>query len=181
MTKMILLMRHAEAQNAEGIQRDFGRRLTAEGCETASQVGTCLNAANIVCDRILTSSADRTLQTAEIVAQLFCPSAILVPLESLYNSSARTLLSTMIRECEADDSCVMVVAHNPGIAELMCQLADKSLSVPPGMLAAFHAEISDWSELANADVNNLSLVAVIQDGSVAWQDPGFSGPISPKG
>lgn len=180
MAKLILLMRHAEAQNAQSAQRDFSRRLTPEGSEMALQVGVCLKAANIVCDRVLTSSADRTLQTAEIVTQQLCPSAMFVPLESLYNSSARTLMSAVIRECGAAESCVLVVGHNPGIAELIGHLADKSLSVPPGTLAAFSVEISDWSELAKAAAEKFKLMAVIQDGAVIWQDSEFSSSILPK-
>lgn len=181
MAKLILLMRHAEAQNALGGQRDFSRRLTTDGCKVALQVAACLKAANIACDRILTSSADRTLQTAEIIAQEFCPSAMFVPLESLYNSSPRTLLSAIIRECGAEESCVLVVGHNPGIAELMAHCAERSLSVPPGTLAAFRVEISDWSELSKAALEKFRLVAVVEGGAVGWQDAEFSSSILPKG
>ena len=145
MLKTILLMRHAEAGHSHPTKRDFDRTLTDDGCQTAQQTGACLKLLGISVDRIIASSAMRTRQTAQFVASEVCPEAPRVFLDELYNATADAFASCIPGESSIEESSVLVVGHNPGIAGLMCHWAEQSLSVPPATLAIYQLQSTDWT------------------------------------
>jgi len=180
MVKTILLMRHATAENGHGAMRDFDRSLTEDGRAIAQQTGACLKLLGIQWDRIVASSSVRTQQTAELVSAEAAPASMSTFLKSLYNGSAKAFAAAVARECETDESCVLVVGHNPGIAELMCEWADQILPVPPATLVAFQAEVSQWSDLSHPASIGIKLICIVQDAKVIRQDSAFKTISLPK-
>ncbi len=177
MLKTILLMRHAEAEHGHTTLSDFDRCLTDDGCETAQRTGACLKALGIQIDRIVASSAIRTRQTAEFVASGVCPAATMVFLDGLYNATADSFASCIRMESPVEESSVLVVGHNPGIAGLMCHWAEQSLSVPPATLAIYQLQSSDWTGIRLSTSSPPQLVCIVQDGKVLRQEPSFKNPL----
>lgn len=180
MAKTILLMRHAEAREGTAEHRDFERCLTDSGRRIAAETGECLKSHGLQIDRVVSSSAARTRQTSEEVAAVVCPSSPLLLLDQLYNAPAEAFVASIRQEMSDEESCVLVVGHNPGIAGLMCQWAEQGLAVPPATVCIFRLEASMWSEVRLHSPAAPQLVCVIQDGRVIRKDSSFGLPVSPE-
>ena len=145
--KQIILMRHAEAEPERGIASDFERALTEAGREMARRTAQLLRENGIRLCRIIESSADRTTQTEEIVQAEFGRSLPLILRDELYHADASLYLSVAAQEASDEDSCLLIVGHNPGMAELMMSCSLRSLSVPPSTAAVFDMDIQEWQTL----------------------------------
>lgn len=157
-------MRHSTAGDSAPAQSDFDRRLTADGRGLARLTGTILGDLQLRIDLVLCSSAVRTMQTADLVREQACPDSRLVPLDSLYQSSTETLVRHIRDFPLPEDQGVLVVAHNPGIAGLMCQWSGKRLAVPPATVTVFQSSSELWPAAANPRGDSLTLTDLIQDG-----------------
>ena len=141
--KTLLILRHAEAAPAAD---DFARPLTAKGVADMRAMAEKLAALDLRPDFILCSPAKRTRMTVEN----FLPGVPAVFPEKLYNASAGTHYEALKA---VDDSygAVMVVAHNPGIFNLVHFLAVPGPDVPvgyaPGTLTVLECAIEDWAAL----------------------------------
>lgn len=184
--KTVLLMRHAEAAEAVSGQSDFDRCLTAAGISMAWQTGLLLGARGLRPQRILASAAVRTTQTAFLVRQatagLAVPAVSAVPefgpgvpvqlQAGLYGASAEAFGDAARYESAPDESCVLVVGHNPGMAMLMCCWSCSAFSVPPATLAIFQFAVDDWLAAGRSGCHG-ELVLLIRNGQV---DSGYGTP-----
>lgn len=184
--KTVLLMRHAEAAEAVSGQSDFDRCLTAAGISMAWQTGLLLGARGLRPQRILASAAVRTTQTAFLVRQatagLAVPAVSAVPefgpgvpvqlQAGLYGASAEAFGDAARYESAPDESCVLVVGHNPGMAMLMCCWSCSAFSVPPATLAVFQFAVDDWLAAGRSGCHG-ELVLLIRNGQV---DSGYGTP-----
>jgi len=184
--KTVLLMRHAEAAEAVSGQSDFDRCLTAGGISMAWQTGLLLGARGLRPQRILASAAVRTTQTAFLVRQatagLAVPAVPAVPefgpgvpvqlQAGLYGASAEAFGDAARYESAPDESCVLVVGHNPGMAMLMCCWSCSAFSVPPATLAVFQFAVNDWLAAGRSGCHG-ELVLLIRNGQV---DSGYGTP-----
>lgn len=118
MPKHLYLFRHAEAVDKQLHESDKNRELTATGMKDAVQMGAYLGRENIELDVIITSSAARTMSTAQIAsdAMRFDAKKIMVD-EELYNASVRTFFES-VANLDDQYSKVMFVGHNPAISYL---------------------------------------------------------------
>ena len=151
--RTLLLMRHAEAQ-ASGAS-DVERALTGRGRLDARAVGHWLARQPYTPDRIVCSSA---LRAQETLGSLELPEGPrVVHDERLYLAPSGRLLE-VIRECDADARSLLVIAHNPGIADLALELAASgpastlenfALGFSAGTLAALEVR-GAWSQVHQA-------------------------------
>jgi phosphohistidine phosphatase len=170
MTKTVILMRHARAEDARIGMRDFDRHLTEDGCAMTEKVAAHLQALGITLDRIIASSAARTKETAEIIAAGVGSSGPLIVRDKLYNATADSFASAVGQECDDDETSVLVVGHNPGIGGLICHWAEESLFVPPATLAIFEvAADQHWNAVRLHTQPVPQLVGLIQDGAIVRQ------------
>ena len=119
---MLILMRHAEAISEFGID-DHTRDLSGIGQRAALDLGRWFATQNFSPTLALVSDSNRTKQSF-LGLKLSCPVKYL---PSLYLATA-TRLDSEIRK--ANTKCLLVIAHNPGIAELAHTLAGKDLTHP---------------------------------------------------
>ena len=167
--KTILLMRHAKAAAEEPHQSDFQRCLTAGGIRIASATGTALLDGGFRIDRVTASAAKRTRQTADLVTAAMSLSPARLDLDELYLAPAKRFEATICERTFEDESSVLIVGHNPGIAGLMCRWADRSLSVPPATVAVFESSADTWLNVRQTKVHIPELVCLLQDGKIAWR------------
>ena len=157
MTSLILL-RHAKAVPG-GSGGDHQRELAAKGRDGAALIGAELKRLGVKPDIVLVSSALRTRETYDIVAATagFAPGQIE---DDIYLASA-TVLMRRLRKIVPRTKCVMLVGHNPGIAELADHLSDPAesdaaalkrlrLRFPPAACAVMSV-LTPWSELQDGD------------------------------
>jgi phosphohistidine phosphatase len=172
--KTVLLMRHAMAGEGLPSQRDFDRELTSEGQATATQTGHLLKRLGVRIDVVLASAAARTRQTADAVREIVCPEARLELLDSLYHAPAESYAHAARRLTLETDSTVLIVGHNPGIADLICRWSDESLSVPTATVAIFESNADVWTRLRKSHGDSLSLSCLIQDARIVRSTEAFS-------
>lgn len=121
--KRLTLMRHASAQWRDPQVADFDRPLSRRGSSEAEAMCRRLAELSFTPALILTSSARRALQTAEIVARgLGIASRSVRQEDSLYLAGAPEILSA-VQGLGPKLAHIMVVGHNPGISELVHALA----------------------------------------------------------
>ncbi len=166
--KTILLMRHAKAAAEQQHESDFDRCLTEEGIQSACETGATLLSHGIHIDRIISSAAERTRQTADLVAEAMQLTAARTDLDELYLAPAKKFEKALCHCPLEEESSVLVVGHNPGIAGLICDWADQSVSVPTATVAVFESSADTWHDVKQTRAHVPKLVWLLQHGKVAW-------------
>lgn len=159
-------MRHATAANEEPGESDFDRCLTAEGTQLARETAAAIKERGFLLDRIIASSAVRTRQTADIVAEEMQLDIARLDLEELYLAPAKAFEAAVCERTFDDESSVLVVGHNPGIAGLMSRWADKAIAVSTSTVAVFESTAETWHDVRLTKIHVPKLVCLIQDGKV---------------
>jgi len=147
--KQLILTRHATAQPEQFPGKDFERKLSESGVTESKLLGNFLTGKGVEPELLLTSSALRTLGTAEILKdtagwnQVELKSFIL-----LYNAGFQQILN-YIKEVPPQISRLMLVAHNPGISQLATVLsADHPYQFPTAGCLCLEFPFGEWNSLA---------------------------------
>ena len=129
---MLTLVRHAHAEWPNYSGRDFDRPLTARGEEDALATARELVAAGLQPDLLLSSTARRTRDTAQILARELGLAAGAVRFsDKLYNATANTLEAAM-QVAGGRSRHILLVGHNPGISDFARRLTgDSTLALLP--------------------------------------------------
>lgn len=116
----LLLLRHAEAVARAGI--DTERRLTDSGRVGAARIGAYFRKSGLAPDLVLVSPARRTFETLEIVERELQQKPIHRLEPSLYNGSLASL-EALLGGVPDTVGTLLIVGHNPSVAEFACALA----------------------------------------------------------
>lgn len=153
------LMRHAEADLAPVGASDLERPLTGRGHDAALRLGKRLAAERLVPDQILASDAERTLMTARAFLAGANARRPVCLLPDLYDSPAETILEVVAASADPLAGHVLVLAHNPGIAQAAEYLAAAGNRIgpaipdfPPGACAMFAVQQDGWASLTPGKV-----------------------------
>jgi len=152
--KRLFLLRHALALPAESGCEDIKRALAPRGVEDAKALAGVMRLKGYRPDFALCSPATRTRQTLEPIEERIAPGDTACPM-ILYTGGAGDLLA-QIQSVSPSYDQVLLVGHNPGIAQLAALLTGRggeSLlqrlreGFKPGALAVFTSEGEDWAEI----------------------------------
>ena len=147
--KSLLLLRHAEAHDKPLGGSDIERTLTDEGLHQASIQGNFLRNAGIAVDRIVASSAKRAGQTAGAFMEAGGLSLDVQSEDALYNAPGDALL-VFLRGLPEEVSHVLLVAHLPGVAELVSLLTTEHVDLDqvfgPATLAGVMVDGNSWQD-----------------------------------
>jgi len=116
----LILLRHAKAVPGEEAASDEARPLSPRGHKDADAAGAAIAALDLAVTHALVSPAARTKETAA-AALPHLGGAQTVFRPSLYMASPQTVFAEAIA-CGGDS--VLVIAHNPGLHELVIHLLD---------------------------------------------------------
>ena len=164
--KQLYLLRHGETEIGSVSGEDHDRGLTATGKSNARILSQWMEQKNYMPQNICCSSALRTMETLnEIVTELFINhEKVLPPIiteRHFYLASAEKLLFEINA---ADDQIdhLLIVAHNPGIAELALNLAgrdhiDKIYGYVPGTMTVFQTDCDQWADLRDANTQFIDI------------------------
>ncbi|MDE2304278.1 MAG: histidine phosphatase family protein [Gammaproteobacteria bacterium] len=148
--RRLTLLRHAEAQAPDPHREDRERALTRRGIRDAEVIARRLLARGWVADLVVTSTATRTRQTADLLARVLAlPRARLVADERLYEADPATIWRVA---CErgAEVRHLLICAHNPGSSELASRFGPVPQRRRLGTAAFASAlfEAPDWASVA---------------------------------
>jgi phosphohistidine phosphatase len=115
-----VLIRHAQAADGPA---DADRALTERGLRQAVAMGSWLEHAGLVPDRVLVSPARRAAQTWEGAGSALALALPPIVEPRIYDNTVEALLA-VIREVPDDVRTLTVVGHNPSIGELASVLDD---------------------------------------------------------
>jgi phosphohistidine phosphatase len=164
MNKQLLIVRHAEAESPNSVQKDFDRQLNTTGFADASRMGKHLvskqlDGGSLRIDAVLSSPAYRALTTAQLVCeQLGFDIERIAQNEDVYESSVRKLM-LLINGLDEQHTTVMIVGHNPNLSYLAEMLTREEIgSIPTCGVAAITFKDQLWSAVSGAS------------GKLAWFD-----------
>ncbi len=155
--RRLTLMRHGEARWKDPGTEDFARALSRRGIAGAQSMAARLRELELLPDRVMTSPARRTEQTADIVAQeLNLPVRHVLREEGLYLASAAELLK-IAQATGPRIAHLMIIAHNPGVSELAQVLAPEHepTQLAAAGLCSIAFETSDWQAIGRATVRGV--------------------------
>ncbi|MFI6335292.1 SixA phosphatase family protein [Streptomyces sp. NPDC050535] len=153
--RRLVVLRHAKSAWPIGVA-DHERPLGPRGLRDAPAAGRALADAGCLPDLALCSTAVRARQTGELAAAQW-GTAPPVRLDGrLYGADAAELLA-VVREVPDEVRTLLVIGHNPGLEELVLELAGDSLDdalddvrtkFPTSAVAILAWHGGAWSELA---------------------------------
>lgn len=141
----LILMRHAKS-SWDNPGPDHARPLNARGRRSATNLGHWLRAQGLVPDEALVSDAARTRETFERLRLEVTPRF----LRDLYHAEAHEMMQVL---AQAGGRCVLMVGHNPGIAELAEALAETPPDdggfqrYPTGATTAYRFDAEGWGRI----------------------------------
>lgn len=146
--KTLLVLRHAKAAGSSPSGEDRDRPLTERGERDAKAMGKCLRKLDVIPDAVISSTATRARQTAEIVAEHCKFKGRIECRDDLYLPTTATLIAAIRGNTDAD--CLLVVGHNPGLEDLVNQLVAGSaggVHLCTAALARIDFDGDDWSSV----------------------------------
>ena len=151
----LMLLRHAKAEPDNG-RPDHARALSPRGRNQARDTGHYMVAEGLLPDAIVASDSVRTSQTWEDMRTRFDPGLKASLSRTLYLAHPRTILAA-IHEVPGTPRALLVIGHNPGLAELADALtgygdryaaARMRQKYPPCGLAVLDFDLAEWHEIA---------------------------------
>lgn len=109
-------------------------------------MGQLLTDLGLLPDTILSSTSQRTQETAELVAEAGDVLQAVEYDERLYLATSQTIRRVLSRVPNRTQS-VMVVGHNPGLEDLIRKLTGRSETMPTAALAHLELPIESWNEV----------------------------------
>jgi len=154
--KTLTLLRHAKSGDDEFALCDFDRALNDKGRRAARAIGARLRALDYRFDRIVASPAQRVAETVEEAGSAYGRAVAPHWDRRLYLASCQTLLD-VARETPDEVEHLLIVAHNPGLAQLVLALVPGSPDAardrvvekyPTASVAAMTLAVDHWADAA---------------------------------
>ncbi|MEO7256277.1 MAG: histidine phosphatase family protein, partial [Sphingomicrobium sp.] len=163
--KSLFVLRHAAATGPLSAPSDFDRPLSARGQAQAADLGRTIRARDLEFGAIIASPARRVVDSVAGLGEVRAASAPAFD-PRLYLASSATLLE-VIRDTADGVDQLLVVGHNPGIPELLLDLAADDpdghrhaveARYPTATLAELELGIEKWRELGLSTGRIVSLL-----------------------
>ena len=165
--RRLVLLRHAKSDWPD--VADHERPLAKRGRRDAPAAGHWLGEAGFAPDAVVCSTALRARQTWELASAGLAEAAPGASPEvrfepRIYEATVLGLLM-LVREFDPAWRTVLVVGHNPGLAELTVGLADPAAELPPAFPTAFVAVLGlpgAWAATAPGEASLLAFTIPAQ-------------------
>lgn len=148
--KRLILTRHAKSSWDDPLTPDHDRPLNERGKAAAADLGQWLASRGYVPDEVYCSDALRTRKTWSGIAPALPGTAVLELKPALYHAGADVMMA-VLRHAKADT--VMIIGHNPGIAEFAAKLVAQAprnaefQRYPTGATLVADFAVASWEEL----------------------------------
>lgn len=151
--RRLMLLRHSKSDWPEGLA-DHRRPLAERGRKAAPVIGAYMAEHGLVPDLAIVSTARRAQETWEIVSEALPASVTARDAVGIYEVAAPAILK-VVRDVEPWVGCILLVGHNPGMAELALLLAGGGEDLPrlrekfpTAGLAVIDFEVANWTDVA---------------------------------
>lgn len=147
--KKLLIVRHAKSSWGDGVE-DFDRNLKKKGKVNAPFMAGKLLSRGLNIKQIISSSAVRTMKTTKLINSVLGLNDSKITFQKeLYLAPPKTIISTIQSVDDSIDE-LMIVAHNPGVTQVVNFLANEHYeNIPTSGMACILFDIKSWSEIKN--------------------------------
>ncbi len=155
--KELLVMRHAKSSWRNMSLTDHQRPLNKRGKADVPKMGRLLKRMDLTPELILTSTAERALTTAELVALSSDYEEEIELRPEFYHAEPEAYIEEL-QTVDAKYGRVMVVGHNPGMEELVELLSGQLIHFTTANIAHIRLSIDNWAsftEETNGTLLNL--------------------------
>jgi phosphohistidine phosphatase len=148
--KRLILTRHAKSSWDDPLTPDHDRPLNDRGKAAAADLGQWLASRDYVPEEVLCSDALRTRKTFSGIAPALPGAPVLELKPALYHAGPDVMMA-VLRHAKADT--VMMIGHNPGIAEFAARLvahpphSPDFVRYPTGATLVVDFDVKDWSDV----------------------------------
>ena len=144
--KTIYLVRHGKAVKRDAKLPDFQRTLVKKGKEESSDMAKKVKKVGIIPDLLISSSADRALETAHIFAQrIGYPKKKIMVKDPLYNVLKEESLLEIIQDLDNTYSSIMLFGHEPAFSHFAAfLLKDFSDGIPKSGVVCIDFRRKTW-------------------------------------
>ncbi|WP_295076821.1 histidine phosphatase family protein [Tabrizicola sp.] len=148
--KRLILTRHAKSSWDDPLTPDHDRPLNERGKAAAADLGQWLASRDYVPGEVLCSDAVRTRKTFSGIAPALPGAPVLELKPALYHAGPDVMMA-VLRHGKAD--VVMMIGHNPGIAEFAARLVAhppanaEFARYPTGATLVADFDVTDWTDV----------------------------------
>ncbi|MEF3048446.1 SixA phosphatase family protein [Pseudotabrizicola sp. L79] len=148
--KRLILTRHAKSSWDDPLTPDHDRPLNDRGKAAAADLGQWLASRGYVPDEVLCSDAERTRSTFSGIAPALPGTPVLELKPTLYHAGPDVMLA-VLRHAKGD--VVMMIGHNPGIAEFAGRLVAQAprnaefSRYPTGATLVVDFAVDTWADV----------------------------------
>jgi phosphohistidine phosphatase len=145
--KRLILTRHAKSSWDDPLTPDHDRPLNERGKAAAADLGQWLASRDYVPGEVLCSDALRTRKTFSGIAPALPGAPVLELKPALYHAGPDVMMA-VLKHAKADT--VMMIGHNPGIAEFAGRLVahppvnPEFARYPTGATMVVDFDVADW-------------------------------------
>jgi phosphohistidine phosphatase len=150
--KTLYVLRHGQAAPESQSTSDHARELTRRGQEEVRQSAQHLLARANLPTLVVSSSAARARQTADLCLTTLPQSTALLVRDDLYLAEPTSYLGVLAAGADPHTS-VMVVGHNPGLEALVLVLTGRSEHLATASLVEIELPLSAWADLPGLSVD----------------------------
>ncbi len=146
--KRVIIVRHAKAV-PYGYDDDFTRDLTDRGVNDANLIGRELKKRSIIPDIMISSPANRAIQTALIFAESMGFSKInIVEIENIYHGLTTSGFLELIKELPNTAETAFFFGHNPGFHYFANNLLERFYDdMPTCSTVAIDFNVDTWKKV----------------------------------
>jgi phosphohistidine phosphatase len=145
--RRLLVLRHAKSSWADTSGGDWARPLNDRGRRDAPHVGQLLRRLSLLPDLIITSDAVRAETTARMAADAAGYTGTIVRSPALYHATPDAVIEVLREAPEPGAGTIMIVAHNPGLEQLVTQLSGEHVTLPTAALVNLAVPVEDWRDV----------------------------------
>jgi phosphohistidine phosphatase len=154
--KRLILIRHSKSSWKDLSLTDFNRPLNGRGKFDGPLMADYLKSKINKIDYLHSSSSVRTFETSKYFINQIEFEKVEYD-DSLYHCSATSILN-MISSYSDNYQSVMIIAHNPGLTNLINNITNISLdNLPTTGLAEIEFNINSWSDISYDNSNLVDL------------------------
>jgi phosphohistidine phosphatase len=161
MSRELWLLRHGKAERFDSSE-DYDRPLKGRGKRDAKRMGEWLKEGQLLPDVVISSPAIRAITTAKIVCDVIGIDHRHIQQEKRLYDEGLVRVKSVLADCPATFSSVLLVGHNPELEGLLtylvneADLPDNKKLLPTAALARLILP-DDWSQLDKGCAQLLSI------------------------
>lgn len=152
--KTLFLMRHAKSSWKDDSLADHERPLKKRGRKDIKLIAKVMKKNDLSPDLIITSSAVRASETAELLAEALGFKGKLKTSDDLYMGEPSDYMN-ILKDIKEKYQSVLIVGHNPGL-EAYLQIIDGEIeSLPTAGLGHLVLAVDDWEAITLETMGDL--------------------------